>query len=259
MQHHIICSKTGGLFFLSDFKNTNYQSLLSSSALYKILMNSGPAIKIYIDSSIHSIRTGELLFCKPLNTIQVCNPHNDLKVVAYNKDFYKLSSVEEEVAFYWFWYFGVEHPHSFSLSKMEKGFFEKMYDCMESPFSNSNGCIDTERNILKRIMSVSIDKIKTHHNSPILDDRQLNIIKKFSLLIEEHFQKKASFADISKLLNSKTSSLRGLLQKYLVKQRTSKIVKDKVLEKSHQAAMRIERGIELQYNSRLNPPQKISH
>ncbi|WP_299249408.1 hypothetical protein [uncultured Aquimarina sp.] len=136
----IRCPKSGGLFFLSDFKNTDYQGLLTSSALYKIIYNRGNAVKIYVDHKMITLKRYEVLFCKPLNTVQVSHSHDAVSVVAYNKDFYKLSSAEEEASFYWFWYFGVNHPHIFKLSKVEQGFFKMMYDCMEREF---NGCIDT--------------------------------------------------------------------------------------------------------------------
>lgn len=258
MQHHIINTETGALFYLSDFDNSDYQSLLSSSALYKILFNTGETGSVYIDNSFRTIKSGEMVFCKPLNAVHINNPHNDIKVIAFNKAFYKLSTKEEEEAFYWFWYHAVSHPRSFTLSALENSFFKMMYDCMEREFDYTKSCKDTIRDSLKRIIAISTAKTVSKDNSPVLGDIELNAIKKFNFLTEEHFRNKVLFADISKLFYKPTPYLNRLFNKYFTKQ-TPLNVKQKIMEKSQEAVERIEKGIELQYNSRLNIIRKIEH
>ena len=255
MQHHIISPNTGELFFLSDFKDNNYQSLLSSSALYKILFNTGKSEKIYIDNATYIIKSGEIVFCKPLNTVQVYNTNTKLKVVAFNKEFYKLSSTEEEVSFYWFWYFGIKHPHFVDLTSIEHDFFKMMYDRLEWEFVQSNGCIETVRDILKKIMAVSVTKIETLHNKPALADIQLNVIKKFNTLIEEHFQNKTPFTEIVKSLNGKTSYLKVFFKRYFGMSKFKKVAR-KSLEKLQRTSEQSEPEIKLQYNSRLKNAQE---
>ncbi len=255
MQHHIICPKTGGLFFLSDFNNSSYQGVLSASALYKILYNQGKKVTVYIDNAPCQIARGDILYCKPLNTIQVYNVHDDLKVVAYNKDFYELATAEEEAAFYWFWYFGIKHPYAVQLSNVEERYMKRMYDCMEREFHQTNGCIETERDFLKRIMAVSIGRIEAATGHPVIAEAQLHIIKRFNVLIEEHFKKKHSFEDIAKLLGTRTSYLQQLFKKYFTIDRL-KGLKETLLLESKQTSNHIEKKFELQYNSRLNPLPK---
>ncbi|MDO1501656.1 hypothetical protein Q2T40_16090 [Winogradskyella maritima] len=258
MQHHIICPKTGGLFFLSDFKNKDYEGLLTSSALYKIIYNRGNAVKIYVDHKLITLKKDEVLFCKPLNTVQVSKPHDTVNVVAYNKDFYKLSNAAEEASFYWFWYFGVNHPHIFQLSEVEQGFFQMMYECMEREFNQYNGCIETVRDVLKRVMAVSIMRVEDSPIVPSIGETQLHIIKKFSLLIEEHFRKKIAFTDIPKLLKRNPSYVSKLLTKYFGK-RAVKTAKEKFILESKQAGARIEKRMEIQYPSRLNTLSEAEH
>jgi hypothetical protein len=258
MQHHIICPKTGGLLFLSDFKNKDYEGLLRSSALYKIIYNRGNAINIYVDHKMITLKKEEVLFCKPLNTVQVTYQHEAVKVVAYNKDFYRLSNAEEEASFYWFWYFGVNHPHIFKLSEAEQDFFRMMYDSMEREFNQFNGCVDTVRELLKRLMDVSLIRVKGSPIIPAIGERQLHIIKKFSLLIEDHFRNKIAFADIPKLLKRNPPYLSKLLTKYFGK-RAVKTAKEKFIQESKQAGARIEKRMEIQYPSRLNTLSEAEH
>jgi hypothetical protein len=252
MQHHIICPKTGGLFFLSNFKNKDYEGLLTSSALYKIIYNRGNAVKIYVDHKMITLKKDEVLFCKPLNTVQVSKPHDAVNVVAYNKDFYKLSNAAEEASFYWFWYFGVNHPHIFKLKETEHTFFQMMYDCMEREFKQFNGCIETIRDVLKRLMAVSIMRVEHSPETPAIGEAQLHIIKKFSVLIEEHFRKKIAFADISKLLKQKPSFFKRMFKNYFNTPNTDKRIQDIFQKGMDATAFQGKKKTELQFQSRLN-------
>lgn len=209
MQHYIICQDTGKFFFLSHLQNANCQALLTSSALYKIFFNNGNPVQLFIDNQPQIFGTGEVLFCKPLNTVESFNAHSGLRVVAFNKEFYRFNGPKEEAAFYWFWFYSVKQPYTFKLNESELNFFEIMFNGMRQQFEHK-GCVETEQEILKRILSTTIAKVQSTGHLPLLEDAQLAVIKKFNGLMEDHFKKKVSFSEIIKLLEENTSYMRQL-------------------------------------------------
>ena len=259
MQHYILCPKSGGLFLFSDFKDRSFQNILGSSALYKMVYNRGTATHVYVDNKRYTLKQNEILFCKPLNSLEIVASQEDLKVMALNKDVYKPNTIAEESDFYSFWFFGVQHPHKIVLSSVEQSFYELMFDSIQREFEQFNGAIETQRDILKRIVRVTGIREQTAAFQPILSTGQLSVIKKFNQLIEAHFNKKASFEDITKMLTKSPSFISQLLNKYFGNSKRPQLT-ERILTESRQLELRrmisgslqIERPNTVFFNSRLN-------
>jgi len=243
MQHYIICPKSGGLFLFSNFNEATTQTLLASSALYKVIYNRGDATHIHINNSKETIRKGEVLFCKPLDYIEVPRPQTGLQVIAFNKDFYNLKTVDEEKEFYGFWFFGFKRSLIINLNDIEQNFFNVIFNNIEQELNYTNGSIVTQRDILKRIIRITSIKIQTTENKVVLENLQLDIVKRFSQLIEAHFNKKTSFGDIIKMQSKNSSFLHQLFGRFFSKPSASEKGWVKKEEQFYNSGIHIKPGI----------------
>lgn len=219
MQHYIICPKSGGLFLFSDFQERSTQALLASSALYKIIYNYGKPIKISLGTSKMILKKGNVLFCKPLDCLKVVTNHTNLRIVAFNRDFYSLKTKEEETTFYRFWHYSFKHRLSIALNRIEKNFFNTVFSDIEQEFLYNAKSSLMQRNILKRIIKTISIKIQTSDNKVFLENNQLDIIKRFNQLIESHYQKNTSFESIVKKLPKHQSFIGKIIYKFFGKPR----------------------------------------
>lgn len=257
MQHYIICPKSGGLFLFSNFNEATTQTLLASSALYKIIYNRGEDTQVYVNNSRTAVGKGELLFCKPLHCVQVPSPQTGLQVIAFNKDFYNLKTIDEEKDFYGFWFFRFQNTLIVSLNDVEQICFKTMFDNIEQELVYTNGSIVTQRDILKRIIRITNMKIETPENKILVANLQLDVIRRFSQLIEAHFRKKTSFEDIAKNLSKSKSFLHQLVGKYFNKQKGSKNYMMTKRAQLHNSGVQIESrssesSMTIYMNSKLN-------
>jgi len=257
MQHYVISPTSGGLFLFSDFEETSTKNLLSSSALYKIIYNRGTAVNIYLDNTRKRLNKNQVLFCKPLQSVEVLSPHPELQVIAFNKDFYSLQSQDEEREFYGFWFLGFKHSLIISLNDIEQNFFNITFSSIEQEFIYNNGAVETQREVLKRIISTTNMRLLTPNRSILLGNKELDIFKRFSNLIEAHFKKRTDFEDIVKTISKKPSFLQQLTDKYFfkIKKSEEEMVTNRAKEhhsKSHEETRAIENSITVFVNSKLN-------
>lgn len=191
--------------------------LLANSALYKILYNPGENIKILLNGTVKHFKKGSALFCKPLNDVQLLNNAHEVKVMAFNKDFYPLASEEDEINFYWFWYFGVEHPQFIDLNDSEVRFIETLLKSSEEKFSfKSSKFYDSQQLIIKRMIRAFSLTIQNSSNKAVLSPLQLSSIKRFNGIIETHFKTKNTISDYLALIKQPSSALLATWKKNLV-------------------------------------------
>lgn len=243
MQHYIICPKSGGLFLFSNFNEATTQTLLASSALYKVIYNRGEATQVYINNSSAMVGKGEVLFCKPLQCVEVSNPQTGLQVIAFNKDFYNLKTVDEEKEFYGFWFFGFKHSLIITLNEIEQNFYNVIFNNIEQELNYTNGSTVTQRDILKRIIRITSIKIQTPAKKVIVENLQLDIVKRFSQLIEAHFKKKTSFVDIVKEQSKNSSFLHQLFGRFFSKPSASEKGSVTKEEQFYNSGIHIKSGI----------------
>lgn len=256
MQHYVISPTSGGLFLFSDFQETSTKNLLSSSALYKIIYNRGTAVNVYLDNSRKRLNKNEVLFCKPLQSVEVLSPHPDVQVIAFNKDFYSLQNQDEEREFYGFWFLGFNHSLIISLNDIEQNFFNITFSCIEQEFIY-NRAAETQREVLKRIISTTNMRLLPPNRSILLGNKELDIFKRFSNLIEAHFKKRTDFEDIVKTISKKPSFLQQIADKYFfkIKKSEEEMATNRANEyhsKSPLETRAIENSLTVFVNSKLN-------
>lgn len=189
MKFEHINKENGGLLFLTDFKESSYKPLFSDSALYKIVLSSRNGSTIFINNKIKVLKKNELLFCKPLSNIEVIDGDQGLVAIAFNKDFYEIQNQNDEILFYWFWYFGVSHPLIMSITDQETTPFNLIFKMFLKDFKNGSDIQYSIRKKIKLLLIYVSQRLKLEDKSPILKMNQLNAAKKFSQLVEAHFIK----------------------------------------------------------------------
>ncbi len=102
--------KDEDLFVMTNFDCTESQHLLYAAGLYKILWCKGSSIKLKVDGYEVSLKKDHVIFCTPLNVMEIPEGHDDLVSYAFNKEFFCIQTHDDQVSCNGFLFFGSSQP-----------------------------------------------------------------------------------------------------------------------------------------------------
>ncbi|GMN06109.1 helix-turn-helix domain-containing protein [Croceitalea sp. MTPC5] len=206
----------GSILIYTDFSNISYRPLFMDSAFYKVVFCESGSANIIVDGKEFELKENELLFCKPLQSLSVPNLRSkNLKAVAFNKTFFSLQDNDEEVSFYWFWYYGPKQPLKITLKDGEASEYATMFNCFLDEFNKRDKlCEEMLRYVLKRLFVKTNTIVLDDNCLPFIRQNQLQTIRRYNDLIENHFREKHQVAEYASMLSKSPKTLANLFKRY---------------------------------------------
>jgi len=204
--------KDESTFILTDFNCSSSLDLLRNKGLYKIIWSKDHEVSFRIDGSLIELEKDQIVFCTPLNVLEIEKNTDGIISLVFNREFYCIRDHDQEVSCNGFLFFGSSVPQILTLNEKEKVSFSMMFDSFKEEFENKDQ-IQGEmlQTLLKRFLIKSRRLIKEDLPEPDLPNNQLDIIRKFNVLIEQHFREKHQVAEYAELLFKSPKTLSNLL------------------------------------------------
>lgn len=223
--------KDESTFILTDFNCSSSLDLLRNKGLYKIIWSKDHEVSFRIDGSLIELEKDQIVFCTPLNVLEIEKNTDGIISLVFNREFYCIRDHDQEVSCNGFLFFGSSVPQILTLNEKEKVSFSMMFDSFKEEFENKDQ-IQGEmlQTLLKRFLIKSRRLIKEDLPEPDLPNNQLDIIRKFNVLIEQHFREKHQVAEYAELLFKSPKTLSNLFHKYSDKSPLATINERIVLE-----------------------------
>lgn len=198
---------------LTDFNCEPAQLILKDKNFYKILWCKDRDTEISIDGYQVLLKKNQVVFCTPLNVL-VAPKDNGILAVVFNKEFYCIGTHDSEVSCNGFLFFGSSHAPVITLCKKDQKSFETIFYILEEEFETKDH-IQGEmlRVMLKRLLIKSTRLIKDSLTDPEIPSTQLDLVRKYHLLVEQHFKEKHQVADYADLLFKSPKTLSNLFKK----------------------------------------------
>lgn len=211
LEYHSI--KDDSRIILTDFNCGPAQNLLKSKNLYKILWCKSNPVTITIDGYKINLKPNQIAFCTPLNVISLPQKEGLLAIV-FNREFYCIQEHDAEVSCNGLLFFGSSQVPVIDLSISNQKSFESMFFIFQEEFETKDK-IQGEmlRVMLKRLLIKSSRLIKEKLPSPQLPNTQLDLIRKYHILVEQNFKTKHKVADYANLLFKSPKTLSNLFKK----------------------------------------------
>ena len=206
-------SKDNSKLTLTDFNCEPAQLILKDKDLYKILWSKDKDTEITIDGYQVVLKKNQVLFCTPLNILSV--PKEDgIKAVVFNREFYCIEHHDKEVSCNGFLFFGSSHAPIITLCEKDQKSFETIFYIFQEEFDTKDQ-IQGEmlKVMLKRLLIKSSRLIKETLPDPNISTPQLDIIRQYHILVEQHFKEKHQVADYAELLFKSPKTLSNLFKK----------------------------------------------
>lgn len=207
--------KDESVFIFADFKCYHSQDILKQHHLYKIIWCLSESVQITIDGYDIILEKNQVIFCTPLNILEIPIGIEDLVAVVFNREFYCINDHDHEVSCNGFLFYGSSYPPIITLSQKEKENFDMLFFFFKEEFETRDH-IQGEmlRSLLKRLLIKSSRLIKKELPHPDIPSSQLDEIRKYNILVEKHFRQKHKVSEYADLLFKSPKTIANLFHKH---------------------------------------------
>jgi AraC-like DNA-binding protein len=210
--------KDEDLFILTDFRCDHSQELFSKQGLYKVLWNRDKPVDVKVDDYRLSLYKDEVIFCTPLNVIDVPLDNSGVVAFVFNKQFFCIQTHDEQVSCNGFLFFGSAQPQVIKLCEKDLEQFELMHKMFIGDLSFKDELQgEMLRSVLKRLLIVSTRLLKNALPDASLGKSQMDLIREYNLLVEKHFKEFHKVKEYAKLLFKSPKTLSNLFTKHINK------------------------------------------
>ncbi len=221
--------QNSGTFDLIDTSELKYSSSQIGSDCYKIIWTKGDSCSLGVDGYRVFLKKNHLLFATPLNSLNFEIENKDIIVYAFNREFYCIRDHDEEVSCNGFLFLGSSSPLSVELSDDEQRSFNLLYEFFLEEFDMVDH-IQGEMLLvlLKRLLIKSVRIARKALPKEDMPKSKLDIIRKFSLLVEMHYRQKHKVVEYAELMNMSSKSLSNLFARYF-KKSPLKVINERIV------------------------------
>jgi len=202
-------------FILTDFCCDQSQELLEKKGLYKILWSRSSEVFLTVDGYRLPLAKNQLLFCTPINIVEVPKENEGLIAFVFNKAFFCIQTYDDLVSCNGFLFFGSAQPQLISLNREDQNRFKNLKKLIEEDFSIKDRLQgEMLRSNLKRLLIISTRLAKTNLPQPEMTNDQFDLIRKYNLLVEKHFREFHQVQEYASLLFKSPKTLSNIFPKY---------------------------------------------
>ncbi|WP_179343433.1 helix-turn-helix domain-containing protein [Winogradskyella ursingii] len=200
-------------FTLTNFSCGPSLNLLNQKGFYKILWAKDNCVDIIVDGSKISLDKNQVIFCTPLNIMEL-KMGTGLLAIVFNREFYCIRDHDDEVSCNGFLFFGSSLPPIVTLCEKDVKSFEAMFLILREEFETRDH-IQGEmlRSILKRLLIKSTRLIKSKNSKVELPTPQFDIVRQYHILVEQNFKQKHQVSDYAEMLFKSPKTLSNVFKK----------------------------------------------
>lgn len=207
--------KDNDTFILTDFSCEPAQELLNKKNFYKILWSKKETISIKIDGYQLGLKENEVIFCTPLNVMEIPINSETLTAFVFNKEFFCIQTHDDQVSCHGFLFFGSAQPQTIKLNEKEISHFKNLIQLFKEDLSIKDHLQgEMLRSLLKRLLIISTRMAKNDLPQPSISNAHMNIIREYNVLVEKHFREYHHVKDYANLLFKSPKTLSNLFPKY---------------------------------------------
>ncbi|ARN78087.1 AraC family transcriptional regulator [Nonlabens spongiae] len=225
-------NRDGGRFTVTDFTCNASLEMLKDKKLFKIIWCRNGKVNLQIDGYKVELIAGQVLFCTPVNQVDI--PKNNHEIVAYlfNREFYCILQNDSEVSCMGMLFYGSKSAPIADLNDKDIKNFEAILVLLKDEFQIKD-LIQGEmlRTLLKRMLITATRLIRNQQFNSSSSIKQIELIRKFHILVEQHFKEKHAVADYAKLLYKSPKTLSNFFKKHEVSS-PLKIINDRIISEA---------------------------
>ena len=250
MFHQFTDPKLNAIFKLTDNVGLISDDASIKKGLIHIIWNrSDEKASFFIDNIPVDLEPQQITTSTYLQTVRFSNPLPELTIWSFNREFYCINDHDHEVSCNGIIFFGTQETPILSLDAIE----EPKMDTLLKVFVDEFGTEDNIQGemlqmLLKRLIIKCTRLAKEQLITKQVDINQLDIIRKFNVLVDTNYKTKKQVGEYADLLNKSPKTLANLFSIYNDKTPLRIIHERIVLEGKRQLLFTDNTSKEIAYN-----------
>ncbi|MEO0788123.1 MAG: helix-turn-helix domain-containing protein [Bacteroidota bacterium] len=182
--------------------------------LLSIVWNTGPDQTAWIDDTPYLVKSGGCILLIYEHRFRF-EREKDLVIWRFNREFYCIIDHDAEVSCVGFIFYGIPSPMLLELDEAHQRKIDLLRQVFVDEFSEHDNLQgEMMRMLLKRLIVILTRLAKVQHLKTSPQTDELDTVRQFNLLVEQHFTSKHQVQDYAQLLYKSPKTLSNLFGKY---------------------------------------------
>ncbi len=260
MKFEFYDQKLGSIFGLTDNIKKDAKSFTITSGTINFLWNrNSEDLNILIDGTPIVLKPNQLTTTTYLQHISFENTKLPLTSFLFNREFYCISDHDKEVSCNGILFFGTQDLPIITIPKEQERKFNTLYEIFEDEFATPDKIQgDMLQMLLKRLIIISTRLAKEQLIVKKLNNEQVDVIRKFNILVDTHYKTKRKVSEYAELLFKSPKTLSNLFALYNQKTPQQIILERVALEAKRLINYTDKQNQEIAYELGFNDPAHFS-
>lgn len=252
--------KIGSLFAFTDDIRKNEKQFSVNSGNITVLWNRNETdVVLEIDELTIRLLPNQLVTTTYLQHISFEKTSSPLTAFLFNREFYCILDHDSEVSCNGILFFGTQDLPIITIPKDQKRKFKALYEVFEDEFKTPDKIQgDMLQMLLKRLIIICTRLAKEQLIVKKLDNEQIDVIRKFNVLVDTHYKTKRKVSDYADLLFKSPKTLSNLFALYNQKSPQQIILERLALEAKRLIRFSNKQNQEIAYELGFNDPAHFS-
>ena len=254
-------SKIGSLFALTSDIKVNEKRFSNTNDNITIVWNRNEVtVLLEVDGLEVSLLPGQLLTTTYLQHVSYKKAQQPLTAFLFNREFYCIVDHDSEVSCNGILFFGTQDLPIIQIPANQERKFNTLYEVFVDEFSTPRDNIqgDMLQMLLKRLIIICTRLAKQQLIVKTLDNDQIDIIRKFNVLVDTNFKSKRKVGDYADMLFKSPKTLSNLFAIYNQKSPQQIILERVALEAKRLISFSDKQNQEIAFELGFNDPAHFS-
>lgn len=191
----------------SRFTSDNYLYFIWNKGLLNL--------RVMVDSEDHTIYPSTIMCCTHLQHLDILDYESDYITLMFNREFYCVHTLDHETSCNGLLFYGTKFSPELHIGKDEESRLRTLVSVLTEEFQTKD--INQEemlRILLKRFIIRCTRLARNQLNLSVDEIQDYDIIRHFSVLVEEHFKSKKTVVEYARLLNKSPKTISNIFSKF---------------------------------------------
>jgi AraC-like DNA-binding protein len=203
----------GAKFLLAS---TFQADVANKDKYFMFIWNDGDqAVNLKLDNRFVALEPDTITCTTYLHKVQIDNNSNDLKTLLFNREFYCVHTYDSEVSCNGLLFFGSDTSPVLHLDNMETDRLRTLFSVLNEEFAIRDS---NQEEMLRILLKRFIIRCTRLAREQLLKSNEkqsdIDLVRSFNVLVEEHFRTKKSVTDYAKLMYKSPKTLTNVFGKY---------------------------------------------
>ncbi|WP_158974801.1 AraC family transcriptional regulator [Cellulophaga sp. L1A9] len=216
MKYEFYDTNLGSIFGLTDDIKKDEKSFRINSSTISFLWNrNSTALELTIDDASILLLPNQIVTTTYLHHVSFSKTQLPLTSFLFNREFYCIADHDSEVSCNGILFFGTQDLPIISIPESQEKKFETLYEIFQDEFTTPDKIQgDMLQMLLKRLIIICTRLAKDQLILKDFDNEQVDVIRKFNVLVDTHYKTKRKVAQYADLLFKSPKTLSNLFAKY---------------------------------------------